>query len=53
MHAGRRIPEHGLYVGSCQKIMLGGTNMFLEVKDIYKSFGEGDSRVDVLRGISL
>ena len=27
--------------------------MFLEVKDIYKSFGEGDSRVDVLRGISL
>ncbi|MCR4668483.1 MAG: ABC transporter ATP-binding protein [Clostridia bacterium] len=27
--------------------------MFLEVKDIYKSFGKGDSLVDVLKGISL
>jgi len=27
--------------------------MFLELKDIRKSFGEGDNRVDVLKGISL
>ena len=27
--------------------------MFLEVMDIHKSFGQGDSRVDVLKGISL
>ena len=27
--------------------------MFLEIKDIHKSFGEGDSRVDVLKGIDL
>jgi len=27
--------------------------MFLEVKDIHKSFGEGESRVDVLKGVDL
>lgn len=27
--------------------------MFLEIKDIYKSFGEKDSRVEVLKGVNL
>ena len=27
--------------------------MFLEIKQIYKSFGQGDSRVEVLKGIDL
>ena len=27
--------------------------MFLEIKDIYKSFGEKDSRVEVLKGVDL
>lgn len=27
--------------------------MFLEMKNIHKSFGEGDSKVDVLKGVNL
>ena len=27
--------------------------MFLEIKDIYKSFGEKDSRVEILKGVNL
>ena len=27
--------------------------MFLEINQIYKSFGQGDSRVEVLKGIDL
>ena len=27
--------------------------MFLEIRDIRKSFGSGDSRVDVLKGLDL
>ena len=27
--------------------------MFLELKDIHKSYGEGDTRIEVLRGIDL
>ena len=27
--------------------------MFLEIRDIYKSFGEKDSRVEVLKGVNL
>ena len=27
--------------------------MFLEINGIYKSFGQGDSRVEVLKGIDL
>ena len=30
-----------------------GENTFLTVKDIYKSFGEGDSRQEVLRGMDF
>lgn len=33
--------------------MLGGKGMFLAMKGIKKSFGTGDSRVDVLKGLEL
>ena len=29
----------------------GGKEMFLEIKDLKKGFGSGDSRTEVLRGI--
>ena len=40
----------------CYKILSGNgrrRNMFLEIKGIRKSFGTGESRVDVLKGIDL
>ena len=33
--------------------MLGGKSMFIELNNIQKHYGEGESRVDVLRGINL
>ena len=31
----------------------GGKEMFLEIKDLKKGFGSGDSRTEVLRGIDF
>jgi putative ABC transport system ATP-binding protein len=32
--------------------ILGGTILYIEIKDVKKSYGEGSARVDVLKGIS-